>query len=178
MHQSAELLQIEEGGVAQALKNLLERQQLQSRSGPAGSSLLFLPYLSHCEEGLSRRINELLAQKLRLPAGLVRQMATVEQALGLHLAGRQREAFEKALTQKLLIITGGPGTGKTTLVRSILETFRRNDLKSILMAPTGRAAKSLSEVTHYPAGTIHRTLGYNPHQGRFLQTGVIRWRPI
>ena len=52
---------------------------------------------------------------------------------------------------------------------SILETFRRNDLKCVLMAPTGRAAKRLSEVTHYPAATIHRTLGYNPHQRRFLR---------
>jgi exodeoxyribonuclease V alpha subunit len=54
-------------------------------------------------------------------------------------------------------------------VRSILETFRRNALKSILMAPTGRAAKRLSEVTHNPAGTIHRTLGYNPRHGRFTR---------
>ena len=169
LRQSAELLKVEEERGRAGPKEPARTAATPVRSGPGGKSLLFLPYLCHCEEGLSRRVNELLAQKLRSPAGLVRQMAAVEQSLGLHLAGRQREAFEKALTQKLLIITGGPGTGKTTLVRSILETFRRIDLKSVLMAPTGRAAKRLSEVTHYPAATIHRTLGYNPHQGRFIR---------
>jgi exodeoxyribonuclease V alpha subunit len=169
VRQAVALLNVEEAGVEQALKDLLQGRQLQVRPGPAGTALIFLPYLSHCEEGLARRINELLAHKLRLPEGLVGEMAAVEQSLGLHLADRQRQAFETALTQKLLIITGGPGTGKTTLVRSILETFRRGDLKCVLMAPTGRAAKRLSEVTHYPAATIHRTLGYNPHQRRFLR---------
>jgi exodeoxyribonuclease V alpha subunit len=169
VRQTAELLKVEADRVDQALKDLLQRKQLHLRPDPEGPPLIFLPYLSHCEEGLARRIDEFLSQKLRLPSVRIRPAAGVESSLGLLLAGRQQEAFEKALTQKVLIITGGPGTGKTTLVRSILEAFRRSDLKSILMAPTGRAAKRLSEVTRYPAATIHRTLGYSPHQKRFIR---------
>ncbi len=155
--------------VEEALQALLDRRQLQVRALPSGDPLVFLPYLDRCEEGLVRRLEALKDEPHRVREELRREMDSVERSLRIQLSERQRTAFEKALSQKMLVITGGPGTGKTTLVRAILEAFQRVRLKSILMAPTGRAAKRLSEVTFHPAATIHRTLHYSPKLGTFLK---------
>jgi exodeoxyribonuclease V alpha subunit len=155
--------------VEEALQALLDRGQIQVRAVPSGDALVFLPYLDRCEEGLVRRLEALKAEPHRVRVELRREMDAVEQSLRIQLSERQRTAFEKALSQKMLVITGGPGTGKTTLVRAILEAFQRVRLKIVLMAPTGRAAKRLSEVTYHPAATIHRTLHYSPKVGTFLK---------
>src|SRR5258707_1368694 len=87
--------------------------------------------------------------------------------MGIELAPLQREAIRQATTQKMLVITGGPGTGKTTIVRGILEIFADRGLRCALAAPTGRAAKRLSETTSREAKTIHRLLEYDPAYGGF-----------
>jgi exodeoxyribonuclease V alpha subunit len=155
--------------VEQALAGLLERRQLLVRAVPQGDPLVFLPYLDRCETGLARRLEALKAEPHRMLEALSREMDGVERSLRLQLSERQRIAFAQALSQKILVITGGPGTGKTTLVRAILQTFQQVRLKIVLMAPTGRAAKRLSEVTCHPAATIHRTLHYSPKLGTFLK---------
>jgi exodeoxyribonuclease V alpha subunit len=155
--------------VEQALEGLLSQGQLQVRKWSTGEPLVFLPYLDRCEAGLARRLEEVKAEPHRVRQELLREMTAVERSLRIQLSERQRTAFEKALSQKMLVITGGPGTGKTTLVRAILEAFQSVRLKSVLMAPTGRAAKRLSEVTYHPAATIHRTLHYSPKLGTFLK---------
>lgn len=91
----------------------------------------------------------------------------LRQKLPFTLAPLQEEAVKKALTEKVLVITGGPGTGKTTLIRAVLAIYRQGSARICLAAPTGRAAKRLSEATRYPAGTIHRLLEFSPHQGGF-----------
>src|SRR3989440_10476836 len=78
------------------------------------------------------------------------------------MAASQREALKKALTSRLLIITGGPGVGKTTLVNAILKILRAKKVRCLLCAPTGRAAKRLSETTGFEAKTIHRLLEVLP----------------
>jgi exodeoxyribonuclease V alpha subunit len=83
------------------------------------------------------------------------------------LAAAQREAIRQACQQKMLVITGGPGVGKTTLVRSILEIFSAKKLKCVLAAPTGRAAKRLAETTGRTAKTVHRLLEFDPVSGEF-----------
>jgi exodeoxyribonuclease V alpha subunit len=87
--------------------------------------------------------------------------------MGLELAEGQRAALHRAATSKLLVITGGPGVGKTTLVRGILELFGWRGLRAALCAPTGRAAKRLSETTGREAKTIHRLLEFDPGIGTF-----------
>src|SRR5205085_3270397 len=87
--------------------------------------------------------------------------------MGLTLAPAQRDAVRQATTRKVLIITGGPGTGKTTIVRGILEIFAAKRLRCALAAPTGRAAKRLAETTGQGARTIHRLLEFDPGLGGF-----------
>jgi exodeoxyribonuclease V alpha subunit len=86
----------------------------------------------------------------------------VEQRLGLTLADSQREAIEQALSSKVLVITGGPGVGKTTLINAILQILAARRLRILLCAPTGRAAKRISETTGLEASTIHRLLEFDP----------------
>jgi exodeoxyribonuclease V alpha subunit len=87
----------------------------------------------------------------------------------LQLSSRQAEALSLALRKKVLIITGGPGTGKTTLIRALLQLQRRKGKKVALAAPTGRAAKRLQETTGYPARTVHRLLEYRVQDGGFAR---------
>jgi exodeoxyribonuclease V alpha subunit len=91
----------------------------------------------------------------------------VEGKMGLELAPTQRDAIGRATTEKVLVITGGPGVGKTTIVRGIIEIFAAKKLRVALCAPTGRAAKRLSETTGREAKTIHRLLEFDPGLGGF-----------
>lgn len=85
----------------------------------------------------------------------------------IRLAAAQREALAAALMEKVVVVTGGPGTGKTTLIRGIVQILDRKKQRVVLCAPTGRAAKRLSEATSHPAGTIHRLLEFNPKTRSF-----------
>jgi len=153
--------------IEQALKGLIEKKAFHTQEAVSGSTLIFLPYLDFSEEGIARRLKALVQAKTRVDRRAEEILVQVEKTLRLRLSVKQREAVQKALSQKVLIITGGPGTGKTTIIRSILEIFRQLDRRCVLMAPTGRAAKRLAEVTRFPAATIHRGLGYNPKMGGF-----------
>lgn len=87
----------------------------------------------------------------------------MEKQTGLQLATSQKAAITQALQSKVMIISGGPGVGKTTVVNSLIKIFQTKQLTIELCAPTGRAAKRLSEVTGLVAKTIHRCLGFDPH---------------
>lgn len=92
-----------------------------------------------------------------------------EAVAGIQLAKEQRRAVVRALEVPVLVVTGGPGTGKTTLVRAILHGLDRRRERALLCAPTGRAAKRLAETTAHPARTVHRLLEWNPREHRFLR---------
>ena len=91
----------------------------------------------------------------------------VQQKLHVELAEKQKEAIKLAASSKVLIITGGPGTGKTTIINAILKLFQQLKLRILLAAPTGRAAKRMNEATGWEARTIHRLLEYSPQKGGF-----------
>jgi len=91
----------------------------------------------------------------------------VQQHLPITLAEKQRDAIQCAVENKVMIITGGPGTGKTTIINAILKIFSRINIKIMLAAPTGRAAKRMSEATGHAAKTIHRLLEYSIQKGGF-----------
>jgi exodeoxyribonuclease V alpha subunit len=147
----------------------LIREQLRGVDDPRfDGPWLYLKSLHIAEQGVARAIRNLgqgnhPLEKINVEAAL----NWVEGKIGLQLAPSQRDAIRQALTCKLLIITGGPGVGKTTIVRGILEIFAAKNLECKLCAPTGRAAKRLSETTGRNAKTIHRLLEFDHTVGGF-----------
>ena len=129
----------------------------------AGEGAIFLAHLHRDERRIAEALQE-LAQGAQ-PWGTInaeRAIAWVEQRLGLELATSQKAAVEQALASKVLVITGGPGVGKTTLINAILRILAAKKLRIQLCAPTGRAAKRMAEATGLEAKTIHRLLEFDP----------------
>ncbi|MBY0458348.1 MAG: AAA family ATPase [Gemmataceae bacterium] len=133
-------------------------------------SLIFLKPFFLAELGVARSVRSLAAGPHPLPAvNLDAAVGWVEKKMSMAFAPSQREAIKAAVTNKLAVVTGGPGTGKTTIVRAIIELFLAKNLRVLLTAPTGRAAKRLSESTGREAKTIHRLLEFNPQQRQFTR---------
>ncbi len=129
---------------------------------------IFLAGLHRAERAIADRIKALSIGALPWPSiDAAKAIPWVETKAGITLAASQREAVQLALTTKVLIITGGPGVGKTTLVNSILKILSVKGVRLALAAPTGRAAKRLSDSTGLEAKTIHRLLEVDPMHGGF-----------
>ena len=136
-----------------------------------GEQCIFLPYLWHAEKSISERLGSLSFGITPWPAiDPVKAIPWVEDRLGFTLAESQKHAVATALQVKVLVITGGPGVGKTTIVNSILKIIMAKGARVALAAPTGRAAKRLSESTGIEAKTIHRLLEFNPLSGGFKRS--------
>lgn len=142
-------------------------EDLPESRGPA----VFLKGLHHCEVELAAGLRRLAASATPRLAGTdpAAAVSGSEGKLGLALAQRQREAVSRALAGGVLVITGGPGTGKTTIVRAILDIYQRFRHRVRLAAPTGRAAKRLAESTGDEACTVHRLLEFSPRERSFLR---------
>jgi len=132
-------------------------------------SFVFLAWLHRAEVGVAERLKLLANAPLALPPIILHKaIEWVQNQTKLALAPAQRQAVAAALTSKITVITGGPGVGKTTVVNSIVRILRAKDCKILLCAPTGRAAKRLSETTGRQAQTIHRLLKYDAGSRRFV----------
>jgi exodeoxyribonuclease V alpha subunit len=129
---------------------------------------VYLAGLCKSERGVASQISNLKSAKPELPAiDLDKALVWVQQQTGVELAVAQQQAIRSALTTKVSVITGGPGVGKTTIVNSIVKILQAKKCTVLLAAPTGRAAKRMSEATGAMAQTIHRLLKYEPHEGGF-----------
>ena len=138
-----------------------ERLQEQGRmvlDEIAGLRAAYLPEFHEAETYLTQRLLSMASQTQAPPKDLDRLLLKIEQQNQIEYASQQRQAIRAAATQGLLIVTGGPGTGKTTTLAGILDLFDAMKYKTLLAAPTGRAAKRLSELTGRDASTIHRLL--------------------
>lgn len=156
------LLQCEESLIADALERAgLERSIIRTQVN--GEQACYLAGYYYTEMQAARRLLTLLREAKAYALEDIRPAVTAfEKGAGLELAPRQREAVEAALCKGVLVITGGPGTGKTTTLQCILRLLQARGDRVLLCAPTGRAAKRMSEVTGAEAKTLHRLLEYSP----------------
>ena len=166
---AAKLLEVPDAIVEQALSQMLTSGWLLLEEID-GEPLIFLPHLRRAEEGIAAKLRSLAGMTLLYPAiDFDKAVAWCERRTGKRLAPSQREALKMVLGNRVVVITGGPGVGKTTLVNSILMILRAKGVKCLLCAPTGRAAKRLTETTGLEAKTIHRLLETDPGTGRFTR---------
>jgi exodeoxyribonuclease V alpha subunit len=134
------------------------------------TSAIFMRDLYRAEAGLANRLKAMLSLPVKVAEIDPDRIATeVHHKLAINLSSEQLTALEQIFSHRIAVITGGPGTGKTTLLRSISTIFETMGRRVLLAAPTGRAARRLSEVTGRKAGTIHRLLGYNFTEGGFIR---------
>lgn len=151
------LLGIDEELCSETIDLLLEKRQLIS-SEISGEEFLFVPEMYIAEMSISKRLKNIL----KFPPSQINtvedDILRIEEENGIFYAEKQKEAIITAAKKGLLILTGGPGTGKTTAVKGIIDIFERKRIEVLLCAPTGRAAKRMSEVTGREAKTIHRLL--------------------
>jgi len=160
---AAEMLEVSRDLVVEAVERLAADRRVVRED-----EAVYLTPFYVAETKLAERLNA-----LRDAGAAVRRVDTaqvipwVEKRLGLRLAEKQAEAVSLAVSNKILVITGGPGTGKTTIIRAIISIFQALGARVLLAAPTGRAAKRMQEASGHEARTIHRLLEFSPGKGGF-----------
>ncbi len=171
LDRAARVLRVEPALLPQPLAALVESGEAQ-RFGHHGQSAIATRSAFVIEANAHALIKRILLGRSRPQPDLTRdqiaeELALAEQRFGFQCAPGQRQAYARTLSSRLAIITGGPGTGKTTLTRLVVQTLERHRARVLLAAPTGRAARRLAEATGRPAATLHRLLKYRPELGRF-----------
>ena len=151
------LLDVDEVKLQATIDEMLKTEEVVKD----GEDAIFLPQLRYCEIGLASN----LARLLTTPTKLKVDVAKIEKKLCITYDPLQADAVQAAMESQVLVLTGGPGTGKTTVTRGIIEAFLQNRLRVVLAAPTGRAAKRMQEATGMESKTIHRLLEYRPDMG-------------
>jgi exodeoxyribonuclease V alpha subunit len=159
------LLEVESERIQSAVENMLKEGSLI----PDEEDSLFLPAFYHSEIGVAHRLRKIMETgSIYIHNNLDHILDSIEKKNKVFYEGTQREAILKAGTGKLMVLTGGPGTGKTFTTLGIISLYQSIGARILLAAPTGRAAKRMSEVTGMEAKTIHRLLEFKPPKGYTL----------
>lgn len=168
---ASNLLEVEEALITMHVNQLQQAHQLivlPLGQFPAERPFIWLPHLYEAENSIARDVKRLLAERDHLRSiHIEKALKWVQELLHMQLAPNQCEAVAKALVEKMQIITGGPGTGKSTITKAILRIVEKLTDHIILTAPTGRAAKRMTEITGRKAQTIHSLLEYDFSQRGF-----------
>ena len=174
---AAEMLQVDAALVEQAITAMAARGEVMIESVPIPDGLeqvegVYLPPMYYSERGAATRLRTMqnapgsrLADLQR--ADWAKLFNDIAAANPVTLTAQQQGAVQSALTHKVSVLTGGPGTGKTTTLRTVIAVLERTRHRFLLASPTGRAAKRLSEATGHPARTLHRLLGFSPAEHGF-----------
>ena len=155
---TAELIGVEPEDVDECIGGLIESGDMKYEE-IAGCRACYLPELYEAEMNAAENFARMCRRTFRDKANIAKLLTKLEAQQGISYAPMQRQTLELALKNQLLVITGGPGTGKTTSIRAILAMFDEIGIKTLLCAPTGRAAKRMTELTGRDAATVHRMLG-------------------
>ena len=166
---TSQLIGVEGEVLEDALETLLERGEAVQEL-VAGEEAVYLHGLYEAEQYVAWRLSEMSRGELTLPHGLDSLIDQIQADQGIIYAPQQREAVALAATSQVMLLTGGPGTGKTTSLRGVLALFDQLGLETALAAPTGRAAKRLGDLCGAEGYTIHRLLEtqYDPRSGRLI----------
>ncbi len=159
---ATKLLEAEETPVRQTLTSMMEAKDVIS-----DNDVIYLPPFYHAENGSAKRLQSLLSDTSLFNSDIAAEPEAEYGAKSGDIVYDevQQEAIQKALDSKVMVLTGGPGTGKTTTTQGIIAAFKARHMSILLAAPTGRAAKRMTEATGMEAKTIHRLLEYNPMDG-------------
>ncbi len=161
---------IDPADMQSALKTLVQEGEVVSDylESVADTPHIYLQALYAAEAGIADRLGamQMLAPPA-MPCKSAEITATIVKRLAIKLSDDQLDVVQGVLNHRVAVITGGPGTGKTTLIRSLCTVYEMIGQRVCLAAPTGRAARRLSEVTRHPAATLHKLLGFNPIEGGF-----------
>ncbi len=159
---AARLLQISEDAVKLHIDGLIERRSIRKDTDDNGETIIYRAFMWNLERAVAAEIARMVnaSSHARPSEDDFSRIRRIETQLGIELAETQRQAVITGLAEKFMVITGGPGTGKTTLVRVFVAAAEEQDIPVFLAAPTGRAAKRLNETTGHDAKTIHRLLEY------------------
>ena len=157
---AGQLLEAGETAIRDSLARMLQAEDLILDKGA-----IYLPPFYHAECGTSRRLRDLAESTGRSLFDGLFDPSSLTAETGIEYDEVQLAAIRQAVTSKVMVLTGGPGTGKTTTTQGIIAALKKAGLRVLLAAPTGRAAKRMSEATGMEAKTIHRLLEYNPQDG-------------
>jgi len=162
-----ELGVVQEEDFDQALLSL-KKQHMVIAEELDSDAAIYLPFFHDAQQEVVQNIHRLSRVPfLTPPFDVAKALADVERSLDIRFSEAQRLAIMESFEKKILVITGGPGTGKTTIIKAVVDIFQKWGREVLLAAPTGRAAKRLSEATGKPAKTLHRTLEFTPKRGSF-----------
>ena len=155
---SSQILSADEELVRNCLEELSVAGKIIFKNNPEYSRIVYLAEVFYTELDTARMLKELNVRTMKDPVPVRKKIEHMEETSDIKLDDLQKEAVEKAFTNGIFILTGGPGTGKTTTIRAMIRLFLSENMKIILAAPTGRAAKRMEEATGYSASTIHRAI--------------------
>lgn len=156
------ILELDRPLIEGTLDRMLEEKLVIGDEGNA----VYLPAFYYSELGAAKRVRKILAEESKYKAaGIDEHLKNIQEEHNIQYDDIQIEAVKTAAGSKLMVLTGGPGTGKTTTTLAIIKVFQKLNARVLLAAPTGRAAKRMSETTGLEAKTIHRLLEYKPPEG-------------